>query len=51
MIAASDGARAPLPIVDSTLAAFADIKRIVIEGRHHIHLSQVDRFLDLSNFS
>ncbi|KAH6876793.1 Alpha/Beta hydrolase protein [Thelonectria olida] len=44
MVAASDDACAPVPLVESTLANFADVKLVTISGGHHIHLSNVDGF-------
>ncbi|KAL9567465.1 hypothetical protein ACKAV7_008415 [Fusarium commune] len=44
MVAASDDACAPVPLVESTLAGFTDVKLVTISGGHHIHLSNMDEF-------
>ncbi|RYP26554.1 hypothetical protein DL768_011694 [Monosporascus sp. mg162] len=47
MVAATDDACAPLPLVNSSLVGFADVRLAVIEGGHHIHLDHIDKFQQL----
>ncbi|CAI6100044.1 unnamed protein product [Clonostachys chloroleuca] len=51
MIASSEDACAPLPVVTSTLDSFTDVRLAVLEGGHNAFLSRADEFItEVSDF-